>query len=51
MGYPVKCCCYSPDGGTIAVGLNTGELQLLDAESLKTVAKKRDRNKPITVIR
>ena len=35
----------------MVVGLDTGEFNVIDPESMKIISKKRDRNKPVTVIR
>jgi len=48
---PVRCCCFSPDGDYIAIGLKDGSFNILDATTLKILKKKRDRNKCITQIK
>ena len=51
MGHPAKCCCYSPNGEMVSIGLENGEFILLMVSSLSVWGKKRDRSASIQDIR
>jgi len=46
-----RACCFSNSGELICVGLNNGELMLIDVVAVKVVAKKRDRSTKILDVR
>ncbi|XP_064621338.1 echinoderm microtubule-associated protein-like 6 [Lineus longissimus] len=48
---PARSAHYSSDGEYLAIGLKNGEFLLLNANNLKLISKKRDRNKSIADIR
>lgn len=47
----IRCACYSSAGDVIAIGLKGGEFYIIEANMLKVLAKKRDRNKSLTQIK
>ena len=47
----IRCACYSPTGDVIAIGLKGGEFYIIEGNTLKVLAKKRDRNKSLTQIK
>lgn len=51
IGGAVRCCCFSPDGDYLGIGLKTGEFHIVDGNTLKSLTKKRDRNQSVTEMR
>ena len=47
----IRCACYSSAGDVVAIGLKGGEFYIIEANTLKVLAKKRDRNKSLTQIK
>lgn len=51
LGAGGRSCAYSPDGEMLAIGLKTGEFLVINANTLKLIIRKRDRNTPVTDIK
>ena len=51
LGHPAKCCCYSPNGEMVSIGMENGEFIVLLVNSLTVWGKKRDRSVAIQDIR
>lgn len=51
LDHPARSADFSPDGGTIAVGLCNGEFLVLSATDLSLVGRRRDRSKTIQALR
>ena len=47
----IRCACYSPAGDVIAIGLKSGGFYIIEANTLKVLAKKRDCSKSLTQIK
>ena len=46
-----RACTFSNDGNKIAIGLNSGEVVLVDVVAVKILSKKRDRSAAIHDLR
>lgn len=46
-----RCCCFSPDGKALAVGLNDGSFLIVNADTLEDLVSFNHRKDIITEIR
>ena len=46
-----RACAFSNDGNQIAIGMNNGEIMLIDVVAIKVLQKKRDRSAAIYDVR
>ncbi|KAM9770291.1 LOW QUALITY PROTEIN: echinoderm microtubule-associated protein-like 6 [Menidia menidia] len=51
LGLAARCCCYSPNGEMVSIGLQSGEFIVLLVNSLSVWGKKRDRSCPVQDLR
>ncbi|XP_072318733.1 echinoderm microtubule-associated protein-like 6, partial [Eucyclogobius newberryi] len=51
VGRVALCCCFSPTGDVLSVGLDHGEVLLLTTQTLQLWGKKRDRSGAIQALR
>eukprot|EP01006_Ploeotia_vitrea_P014079 TRINITY_DN37392_c0_g1_i1.p1 TRINITY_DN37392_c0_g1~~TRINITY_DN37392_c0_g1_i1.p1 ORF type:complete len:741 (+),score=138.60 TRINITY_DN37392_c0_g1_i1:114-2336(+) len=51
IGEPALSCCYSPDGGLLAIGFKNGSFGVIDVNQKMEVFRKRDRRRRIPCVK